>query len=66
MVTTMAGCAWTAVSNTTNPTWLTITSGASGSGNGSVTFTVAANTGAQRMGTLTIAGQTFTVTQGAQ
>jgi hypothetical protein len=35
-----------------------------GSGNGSILFTVAANPGStQRTGTLTIAGQTFTVTQ---
>ena len=64
-VTTMAGCAWTAVSNTNSPAWLTITSGAMGNGNGSVTFTVAPNTGPQRTGTLTIAGQTFTVMQDA-
>ena len=35
------------------------------SGNGTVDYTVAANTGAQRTGTITIAGQTFTVTQAA-
>jgi hypothetical protein len=53
--------AWTAESTVS---WLSIVSGVSGSGNGSVTFSVAANsTGAQRAGTLTIAGQTFTVTQ---
>ena len=63
-VTTLAGCAWTAVSN--NPTWLTITSGASGTGTGSVSVAVAANTAtAQRIGTLTAAGRTFTVTQAA-
>ena len=56
------GCAWAA---TSNAPWLTVTSGASGSGNGSVAFTIAANTGAQRTGTLTVAGQTFTVTQSA-
>jgi hypothetical protein len=56
-----AGVAWTAVSNVS---WLSIVTGTSGIGNGSVTFSVAANlTGAQRVGTLTIAGQTFTVTQ---
>ncbi len=59
-VTTQTGCAWTAASNAA---WITINSGASGNGNGTVNFTVAANTGAQRTGTLTIAGQTFTVTQ---
>jgi hypothetical protein len=54
------GCAWTASSNAA---WVTVTSGASGSANGSVTFSVAANTGDARSGTLTIAGQSFTVTQ---
>ncbi|HMV87962.1 MAG TPA: putative Ig domain-containing protein [Blastocatellia bacterium] len=59
-VTTGAGCAWTA---TSNAAWITINSGAGGSGNGAVNYTVAANTGPQRSGTMTIAGQTFTVTQ---
>lgn len=61
-VSTGTSCAWTAVSNTT---WITVTSGASGTGNGAVAFSVAANTGGARMGTITIAGQTFTVTQAA-
>jgi hypothetical protein len=51
---------WAATSNTN---WLSIASGASGTGNGSVFFNVAANSGAQRVGTLTIGGQTFSVTQ---
>ena len=60
-VTATAGCAWTAVSNAS---WIAITSGASGSGNGTVSYSVLANTGSsQRTGTMTIAGQTFTVTQ---
>jgi hypothetical protein len=61
-VTTGDGCAWTAVSNAP---WIGITSGSSGTGNGSVAFTVAANTGAARSGTITVAGQTFTVNQAA-
>jgi hypothetical protein len=61
-VTTGSGCTWTAVSNAA---WITITSGATGTGNGPVAFTVAANTGAARTGTLTVAGQTFTVSQAA-
>ncbi|MFL6273828.1 MAG: SBBP repeat-containing protein [Blastocatellia bacterium] len=61
MVNAASGCNWNAVSNTP---WITITSGASGTGNGSVNYSVMANTtGSQRVGTLTIAGQTFTVTQ---
>ncbi|SPF33820.1 NHL repeat containing protein (modular protein) [Candidatus Sulfopaludibacter sp. SbA4] len=60
-VTATAGCGWTAVSNAP---WITIASGASGSGNGTVGYAVAPDTGAQRAGTIAIAGQTFTVTQG--
>ena len=60
-VTTQSGCSWTAVSNAT---WITITSGSSGSGNGTVYYSVFANTGSSsRIGTMTIAGKTFTVTQ---
>jgi len=59
-VTTDAACTWTAVSQSS---FITVTSGASGTGNGSVTFTVAATTSGARTGTLTIAGQTVTVTQ---
>jgi hypothetical protein len=61
-VTTTVACAWTAVSNAV---WLTVTSGAAGTGNGVVGFSVAANTGAARTGMLTIATQTFSVTQAA-
>jgi hypothetical protein len=61
-VTTAAGCAWTAASNAT--TWLTVTAGASGNGGGTVTYSFTGNTTAsQRTGTLTIAGQAFSVTQ---
>lgn len=60
-VTAGAGCGWTAVSN---DAWITVTGGASGSGNGTVNYSVAANLGTtQRIGTVTIAGETFTVTQ---
>ncbi len=54
------GCAWVATSNVG---WIAITGGTPGNGNGTVQFTVAANTGLARNGTLTIAGQTFTVMQ---
>ena len=61
-VTSPAGCAWTGVSNSTS--WLTVTGGASGSGNGTVAFSAAANSStSSRTGTLTIAGQSFSVTQ---
>jgi hypothetical protein len=59
-VTTTGACAWTASSNVP---WLTITSGAAGTGNGTVGFSAAVNIAGARSGTLTIAGQTFTVTQ---
>ncbi len=59
-VTAPTGCAWTAVSN---DTWITVTSGANGSANGTVGYSVAANTGSARSGTITIAGKTFTVNQ---
>jgi Zn-dependent metalloprotease len=60
-VTASAGCNWTAVSNAT---FITITGGASGTGNGTVSYSVAINAGTtSRTGTMTIAGQTFTVTQ---
>jgi hypothetical protein len=57
-----ASCQWTAVSNAA---WITITAGATATGSQSVAYTVAANTGAARSGTLSIAGQTFTVDQAA-
>jgi Putative binding domain, N-terminal/Viral BACON domain len=59
-VTATTGCPWTAASGAS---WITVTSGANGSGNGTVGFSVAANSGAARMGTMTIAGRTFTVNQ---
>jgi hypothetical protein len=53
-------CAWTAVSNAY---WMAVQP-ASGSGSQPVSYSVAANTGAlARNGTLTIAGQVFTVNQ---
>ena len=56
-------CAWTAVSN--DP-FITITSGSSGSGVGKVDYTVPGNTNTTALiGTITIAGQTFTVNQAA-
>src|SRR5262249_51261142 len=62
-VTTDSACSWTAASNAS---FITVTSGASGSGNGTVALSVAANSsGGTRSGTVTIAGQTVTVTQGA-
>ena len=58
-----AACDWNAVSNSS---FITIDSGASGNGTGTVNFTVAPNTtGAARVGTLTVAGRNVTITQDA-
>jgi hypothetical protein len=60
-VSTNSACNWSGASNST---FLHITSGASGFGNGQVNISIDANvTSLQRIGTLTIAGQTFTITQ---
>lgn len=62
-VTAGAGCSWTAISSAF---WITITSGASVTGNGTVGFSVSANTNFSiRTGTMTVAAQTVTVTQAA-
>ena len=54
-----ASASWTA---TANDSWLHVTS-ASGAGSTNVLFTFDANAGPARTGTLTIAGQTVTITQ---
>ena len=60
-VTVSSNCAWQAVSDVS---WITITSNCCGMGNGSVTYSVAANTsGGGRRGTITVAGRVFTVKQ---
>ena len=47
--------------------WIGISSGENGTETGSVNYIVLpSNTGSARTGTLTIAGQMFTVTQGGQ
>jgi hypothetical protein len=58
-VSTGTGCAWTA---TTGDGWIHITAG-SGSSSGTVSYTVDANAGAARTGTITVGGQTYTVSQ---
>ncbi|HJQ24075.1 MAG TPA: SBBP repeat-containing protein [Blastocatellia bacterium] len=62
VMTSNSNCSWTAKSNAN---WITLTSGIGGIGNGTVNFTVAANSGAARTGTLSLGGQTFTVSQAA-
>jgi hypothetical protein len=59
-VSAINGCTWTAASN---DSWITVTSGAIGNGNGSVAFSVANNPFNVRTGSLTIAGRTLSVQQ---
>src|ERR1041384_8038499 len=61
-VTSVGTCGWIAESSAS---WLTITAGSAGTGNGSVSYSVAPNlTAAIRNATLVVGGQTFTVYQG--
>ena len=53
-------CTWTATSDSG---WIEITSGANGRGSSAVTFSVEATGGPPRVGSLTIAGQRFSVAQ---
>jgi len=55
-----AECHWMATSNVS---WITMPGGDSGTGNGTVNYTIEANPGPGRTGTITIAGKTFTVNQ---
>jgi hypothetical protein len=59
-VTTQPGCAWTA---TSQAAWITITSGGSGTGNGTIQYSVAVNAGAGRASSVTVGGQTVAITQ---
>src|SRR5262249_46805023 len=60
-VTASQSFGWSA---TSNAPWLVITSGGSGTGNGTIQFTIRANTSlATRTATVTIAGQAFSVKQ---
>ena len=61
-ITAAADCAWTAASSAT---FLTISSGASGTGNGTVNYSIAANTGAARSASITINGTVINFTQAA-
>jgi hypothetical protein len=63
LVIVSGACTWTAASN---DAWITLTAGASGTGNGLVQFTAAPNAGPARTGSLTIAGQRYEVTEAAR
>jgi hypothetical protein len=60
-IRTGSTCAWNVASNVD---WITITSSLSGAGKQTIRYSVAKNTtGSVRVGTFTVAGLTFTVTQ---
>lgn len=63
-VNTPAGCGWSASSSAS---WVSVTGGSSGSGNGTVTFQVASNAMGlpPRSATIAVNGQAFTVNQAA-
>ncbi len=60
-VTTQSRCPWTAGRS---PSWMTVTSGGNGIGDGTVRYSLSANTGSSpRSANATVAGKVFTVTQ---
>ena len=59
-VSAAANCDFTIASQVD---WINVTNGSVGSGNASINFTVAANTGANRSGTIKIGDRIFTVNQ---
>ncbi|MBZ5558742.1 MAG: hypothetical protein LAO77_15840 [Acidobacteriia bacterium] len=59
-VSTLSGCAWSAVSNSS---FIALTSASANTGSGAAIFSVAANAGATRDGTLTLAGHTVSIIQ---
>ena len=62
-VTAASGCSWNALSNAS---WIIVTSDSRGTGNGTVNYSVSANSSStSQTGIMTIAGQTFTVKQSA-
>jgi hypothetical protein len=56
------GCSWTAASDVA---WVSVTSGASGSGVDTIGITIAANSGVARVGHVQAGGQVYTVSQTA-
>jgi C1A family cysteine protease len=59
-LSTGSGCSWQA-SNTAP--WVRILSGSSGSGSGTLSYTVDPNTGSQRTTTINVQGQSYTINQ---
>ena len=60
VVNTAPTCSWTAAAQ---DSWITISSGATGIGQGRVIYNYDANQGAARSGRIVAAGQTFTISQ---
>lgn len=60
-----SGCSPASWTSGSPSSFILITSGGSGSGNGVVTYSVSSNSGASRTGTLTVAGRTVSVSQAA-
>jgi hypothetical protein len=61
-VTTGDVCSWSA---TTDVSWIQITFGASGTGNGGISYHLLENTTAQRTGSIHVGALTYTITQQA-
>jgi hypothetical protein len=59
-VTSAGGCSWMIGGA---PSWITITGGNGGTGNGTVSYTVATNGGIARSATLSVAGHAYAVSQ---
>jgi uncharacterized protein (TIGR03437 family) len=62
VTSTTPDCQWTPVASVP---WILVSGGSTGSGNGTVTFTVGVNSGGARTGTITVAGQTVDINQAA-
>ena len=62
LITAPQGCAWTV---TGTPSWVTLTSSATGSGNGTLNYQVAVNAAGDRSSAITIGSVSFTVEQEA-
>jgi hypothetical protein len=61
LLATQTQCSWTASANVS---WITITSGSSGTGNGTISYTVSTNnSGAIRSGTISATGYGATANQ---
>lgn len=61
--TTGSACPWS--SSVSDSSWIQITGGSSGTGNGTISYTIAANTGAARSGWISAGGVFHSITQEA-